>query len=65
MPTTQTPPEKQKAHEIASKIANERPSKKNKDAPEENVSGGFNQKSRPDHDGGKAGENSATEGDGQ
>jgi hypothetical protein len=48
MPTTQLPPTKQKAHEIAQKIANERPLKKDKDAPESNVSGGFNQKSRED-----------------
>jgi hypothetical protein len=45
MPTTQLPPSKQKAHEIARKIANESPLKKHdKDAPESNVSGGFNQK---------------------
>lgn len=47
MPTTELPPSKEKAHEIARKIANERPLKKDKDAPESNVSGGFNQKSRP------------------
>ena len=51
MPTTELPETKQKAHEIAQKIANERPLKKDKDAPESNVSGGFNQKSRtPDAD---------------
>ena len=45
MPTTQLPPSKQKAHEISRKIANEQPLKKrDKDAPESNVSGGFNQK---------------------
>ena len=47
MPTTELPESKEKAHEIARKIANERPLKKHdKDAPESNVSGGFNQKSR-------------------
>ena len=45
MPTTELPESKQKAHDIARKIANERPLKKDKDAPESNVSGGFNQKS--------------------
>jgi hypothetical protein len=45
MPTTELPPSKEKAHEIARKIANERPLKKDKD-PESNVTGGFNQKSR-------------------
>ena len=33
MATTQLPPSKEKAHEIARKIANERPLKKDKDAP--------------------------------
>jgi hypothetical protein len=65
MPTTELPPSKEKAHEIARKIANERPLKKDKDAPESNVSGGFNQKSRPDGEKPPADENSATEGDGQ
>ena len=46
MPTTELPETKQKAHEIARRIANERPLKKDKDAPDANVSGGFNQKSR-------------------
>ncbi|MEO7221381.1 MAG: hypothetical protein ABIY37_02830 [Devosia sp.] len=47
MSTTELPASKEKAHEIARKIANERPpTKKDKDAPESNVSGGFNQKSR-------------------
>ena len=46
MPTTVLPESKQKAHEIAQKIANERPLKRDKDAPDSNVSGGFNQKSR-------------------
>ena len=51
MATTQLPPSKEKAHEIARKIANERPLKKDKDAPESNVTGGFNQKSRTTDDG--------------
>lgn len=50
MPSTQMPAEKEKAHEIARRIANERPLKKDKDAPESNVSGGFNQKSRVEAD---------------
>ncbi|MEO6395300.1 MAG: hypothetical protein ABIO40_05270 [Devosia sp.] len=50
MPTSQLPPQKEKAHEIARKITNERPLKKKSDAPEENVSGGFNQKSRAELD---------------
>ncbi len=65
MPTTELPPAKEKAHEIARKIANERPLKKDKDAPESNVSGGFNQKSRTgDSTGGDRTENSATRGEG-
>jgi len=52
MATTELPPSKEKAHEIARRIANERPLKKDKDAPESNVSGGFNQKSRPREDDG-------------
>jgi hypothetical protein len=52
MATTELPPSKEKAHEIARRIANERPLKKDKDAPESNVSGGFNQKSRPPEDDG-------------
>ena len=50
MPTTELPESKQKAHDIARRIANERPLKKDKDAPESNVSGGFNQKSRLERD---------------
>lgn len=50
MPTTELPHSKEKAHEIARKIANERPLKKDKDSPDSNVSGGFNQKSRADED---------------
>jgi hypothetical protein len=67
MPTTELPPTKEKAHEIARKIANERPLKKDKDAPDANVSGGFNQKGRHETDGHLyPDENSGgTEGDGQ
>ncbi len=66
MPTTQLPPSKEKAHDTARKIANERPLKKDKDAPEGNVSGGFNQKRSERADEAiKPEENSATEGDGQ
>lgn len=51
MPTTELPASKQKAHEISRKIANERPlTKHDKDAPDSNVSGGFNQKSRAEED---------------
>ena len=45
MTTTKLPPEKERAHEIAQKITNQRPLKRDKDAPEDNSSGGFNQKS--------------------
>ena len=66
MATTELPPSKEKAHEIARKIANERPLKKDKDAPESNVSGGFNQKSRPHEDGRAPDQQTgATEGDGE
>ena len=50
MPTTELPPIKEKAHEIARKIANGRPLRKDKDDPDANVTGGFNQKSRPHED---------------
>jgi hypothetical protein len=66
MPTTELPQSKEKAHEIARKIANERPLKKDKDSPESNVSGGFNQKSRADEDDRlRQNGDSVTEGDGQ
>ena len=65
MATTRLPESKERAHEIAQKITNERPLKKDKDAPEANVSGGFNQKSRVSKDEAKREENSATKGDGQ
>lgn len=59
MPTTQLPEEKEKAAEISRKIANTRPSTRDKDAPEGQVSGGYNQKSVPEP------KRDATEGDGQ
>lgn len=66
MPTTELPHSKEKAHEIAHKIANERPLKKDKDSPESNVSGGFNQKSRADEDDRQREPgDSVTKGDGQ
>jgi len=65
MPTTQLPPSKEKAHEIARKIANERPLKKDKDSVESNVSGGFNQKSRAEVDDRlRKNEDSVSQGDG-
>ena len=65
MPTTQLPPSKEKAHEIAGKIANARPLKKDKDAPESNVTGGFNQKSRPHEHDHPSYHTTVTDGDGQ
>ncbi len=68
MPTTQLPETKHKAHEIARKIANERPSTRDKEAPEGNVSGGFNQKREEDPGDGRhpdPDETSASDGDGQ
>ena len=50
MPTTQLPESKEKAAEISRKIANTRPSTRDKNSPEGQVSGGFNQKSRPEAD---------------
>jgi hypothetical protein len=65
MPTTTLPPSKEKAHEIARKIANERPHKTDREA-DDNVSGGFNQKSRAEEDERlRKNEDSVTEGDGQ
>ena len=58
MPTTELPAEKEKAAEISRKIANSRPSTRDKDAPEGQVSGGFNQKSAPEPK--PDGENSAS-----
>ena len=66
MPTTQLPTEKEKAAEISRKIANTRPSTRDKNAPENQVSGGFNQKSHQEMaDQPRPEDNSATEGDGQ
>ena len=66
MPTTQLPQSKEKAAEISRKIANTRPSTRDKAAPEGNVSGGFNQKTHQEvADQPKPEDNSATEGDGQ
>ncbi len=50
MSTTKLPPEKEKAHAIAQKIANGRPLKKDAGAPDANVSGGFNQKAHEHRD---------------
>ena len=65
MATTELPPSKEKAHQIARKIANERPLRKDKNAPEANVTGGFNQKSRPHGDDRPSDHDSVTGGDGQ
>lgn len=66
MPNTELPETKEKAHDIARKIANERPLKKDKDAPDQQVTGGFNQKSRQEaDDAARSDDNSATDGDGQ
>jgi len=66
MPNTQLPESKEKAHDIARKITNERPLKKDKDAPESQVTGGFNQKSRQELDDRRRPQGgSASNGDGQ
>jgi hypothetical protein len=66
MPTSRLPEKKEKAAEISRRIANARPLKRDKDAPEGQVSGGFNQKTHQDvADQPRPEENSATEGDGQ
>jgi hypothetical protein len=67
MPTTTLPESKEKAAEISRKITNSRPLKKrDKDAPEEQVTGGFNQKTHQEMaDQPRPEKNSATEGDGQ
>ena len=66
MPTTQLPETKEKAAQISRKITNSRPLKRDKDAQENQVSGGFNQKSHQEMaDQPRPEENSATEGDGQ
>ncbi|MBI4923142.1 MAG: hypothetical protein HY834_15465 [Devosia nanyangense] len=50
MPTTRLPKSKEQAHEISGRITNERPLERDSTAPEGNVSGGFNQKSRQERD---------------
>jgi len=66
MPTTTLPPSKEKAAEISRKITNTRPPKRDKQAPEDQVTGGFNQKSHEEMaDQPRPQDNSATEGDGQ
>jgi hypothetical protein len=66
MPTTELPPTKEKAHEIARKIANERPLKKDENSPDSAVTGGFNQKSRATEDDRPGrNEDSVSKGDGQ
>ena len=61
MPTTTLPESKEKAAEISRKITNSRPLKRDKDAPEQQVTGGFNQKSHQETaDQPKPLENSAT-----
>jgi hypothetical protein len=63
MPTTPLPARKEKAHEVAQKITNERPLRKDPHAPDANVTGGFNQKR--DADDTPAEETGAARGDGQ
>jgi hypothetical protein len=46
MPNSTLPPDNEKAHEIARRIANERPLKKDRTAPDAYVTGGFNQAGR-------------------
>jgi hypothetical protein len=66
MPTTTLPESKEKAAEISQRIANSRPTKRDKEAPEGQVTGGFNQKTHQEMaDQPRPQENSATEGDGQ
>lgn len=66
MPTTRLPASKEKAAEISRKITNSRPDKRDKNAPEGQVTGGFNQKSHEEMaDQPRPQDNSATKGDGQ
>jgi hypothetical protein len=67
MPTTKLPEAKEKAAEISRKITNKIPLKKrDKDAPEGQVTGGFNQKTHQERaDQPRPQDNSATKGDGQ
>jgi hypothetical protein len=66
MPTTTLPESKEKAAEISRKITNTRPSKRDKEALEGQVTGGFNQKKNEEMaDQPRPREDSATHGDGQ
>jgi hypothetical protein len=66
MPTTTLPASKEKAAEISRKITNTRPLKRDKDAPEGQVTGGFNQKTHQEvADQARPQGSRATEGDGQ
>ena len=66
MPTTELPPAKEKAAEISRKITNSRPLRRDRESPESQVTGGFNQKTHQEMaDQPRPEENSATEGDGQ
>lgn len=66
MPTTALPKAKEKAAEISRRIANTRPLRRDKDAPEGQVTGGFNQKTHQEMaDLPRPQDNSVTEGDGQ
>jgi hypothetical protein len=66
MPTTTLPRNKEKAAEISRRIANTRPLKRDRNAPEGQVSGGFNQKTHQEMaDQPRPQQNSVTEGDGQ
>lgn len=66
MPTTTVPRSKEIAAEISRKITNTRPPARDKNAPEAQVTGGFNQKTHPEiADQPRPQDNSATEGDGQ
>jgi hypothetical protein len=65
MPTTRLPPGKEKAAEISRRIANARPLRRDKEAPENQVTGGFNQKTHEDTADRPRPRDSATSGDGQ
>lgn len=66
MPTTTLPESKEKAAEISRKITNARPLRRDKAAPEGQVTGGFSQKTHQEMaDQPRPQDNSATAGDGQ
>jgi hypothetical protein len=66
MPTTTLPESKEKAAEISRRITNTRPLRRDKEAPEGQVTGGFNQKTHQEMaDLPRPEDNSATQGDGQ